>query len=80
MNCLRFQKNLKMTTKSLRLSPSDLVKSRAEYTMLSILKEKGFPIKGTFHLEVDWDKVEAMTSYLDDKTLEQVIEWKEKGQ
>lgn len=48
--------------------------------MLSILKEKGFPIKGTFHLEVDWDKVEAMTSYLDDKTLEQVIEWKEKGQ
>lgn len=67
-----------MITKSLRLSPNDIVGADASCTMLSILKERGFPIKGTLILEVDWDKVESITRYTDFKTLDEIIEWKEK--
>lgn len=61
--------------KQIRISPSEGVK---HLNWLALLKEKGFPIKGSLILEVDWDKIEAVTRYTDDKTDDVIIEWRER--
>ncbi len=65
-------------TKQIRISPSDVVLPK-HLNWLALLKEKGFPVKGSLILEVDWDKIEAVTRYTDDKTDDVIIEWREKG-
>lgn len=64
-------------TKQIRISPHEILEHK-HLNWLALLREKGFPIKGSFILEVDWDKIEAVTRYTDDKTDDVIIEWREK--
>ncbi len=64
--------------KQIRISPHETLEYK-HLDWLALLKEKGFPIKGSLILEVDWDKIEAVTRYTDDKTDDVIIEWREKA-
>jgi len=64
-------------TKQIRISPDEVVTSK-HLNWPALLKEKGFPIKGSLILEVDWDKIETVTRYTGFETDEIIIEWREK--
>ncbi len=63
------------------LTPDDFLSLRYndDYTILGMLKDKGFPVKGILRLEVDWDKVERYHCYEDKISDRMIYEWEEKG-
>lgn len=64
------------------LTPYDFLSLRYidDYTILGMLKDKGFPVKGILRLEVDWGKVEGYHCYEDKINDKMVYEWEEKSE
>lgn len=64
------------------LTPDDFLSLRYidDYTILGMLKDKGFPVKGILRLEVDWSKVERYHCYEDKSSDKIIYEWEEKSE
>lgn len=64
------------------LTPDDFLSLRCidDYTILGMLKDKGFPVKGILRLEVDWYKVERYRCYEDKISDKMIYEWEEKSE
>ncbi len=63
--------------KSVRITLDEIDRAGSHHTLLSILKDKGFPVGGTFNLFIDWEKIKTLTFEYDFKTMERVYIWEE---
>lgn len=68
-----------MSKYRVELTPDEFL-SLEYYTILGMLKDKGFPVKGILRLEVDWDKVERYHCYEDNSTGNIIYKWEEKSE
>jgi hypothetical protein len=65
-------------TKEIRVGPCELVwLSNFDQGFLELARDKGFPVKGSFILQPDMDKIKNYTTHVDHSTEETVIKWEE---